>query len=307
MSATAPRPLEVWLPNLGRFEVAHPLRQWLRRADQLAPAAAGELAGLTDYFDGGTQPLPAAALTREWFAHDAADHLWLHADPAWVRPDLNGARLLACGSLQLDAADAQALADTLRPVFQEAGMALETTTPNRWHLRLAADTVLPAFAAPEQALGEDLLQHLPPGPDGRRWRVLLNDVQVLLHQHPLNRERAARGLAPVNSVWLWGGGALPLQVHSGLTGVLGDDPLLLALAARAGVDSQSRTPERVAAMRPGGLIDLHDTGVDEFTSRWWPAIETLARRHAVRVRFLSGERWRVRPWHRWRVWRRGQA
>ena len=307
MSAIAHQPLQLWLPALSRFDPDHPLRQWLRRGDPLPPGPAGDLAGLAGYFTSNTQPLPAAALTRDLLAGDAADHVWLSADPAWVQPDLNGARLLACGGLQLSAVDAQALAGILEPVFDEAGMTLETTTPNRWHLRLPAGTALPAFNAPEQALGEDLLQHLPQGAEGRRWRVLLNDVQVLLHQHPLNRERAVQGLAPVNSVWLWGGGALPSRVHSELAGVLGEDPLLLALAARAGIESQPRTPERVAASRAGWLVDLHDLTVDEFTARWWPTFETLARRQSLLLHFNSGERWRLRPWHRWRIWRGAKA
>ena len=40
-------------------------------------------------------------------------------------------------------------------------------------------------------------------------RMLLNEVQVLLHQHPLNAARQTRGLPPVNSVWFWGAGRLP--------------------------------------------------------------------------------------------------
>src|SRR6185312_8364748 len=79
--------------------------------------------------------------------------LWLPADPAWVRPDMNGVRLLACGQLQLSMDEAQAFAAMLRPVFDEAGMQLEISTPDRWHLRLPADMPLPDFDAPEQALG----------------------------------------------------------------------------------------------------------------------------------------------------------
>jgi hypothetical protein len=298
------RSLELWLPTLARFDAGHPLRQWLRRGDPQAPSPAGHLSDLDGHFDCNTQPLPAAALTRESLAGDAGDAVWLSADPAWVQPDLNGVRLLACGQMQLTSADARALADSLQPVFDEAGVTLETTTPERWHLRLPAGTALPVFDAPEQALGEDLLQHLPAGAEGRRWRVLLNDVQVLLHQHPLNRERAAKGLMPINSVWLWGGGALPSRVRSELAGVLGDDPLLRALAAQAGIGSESRTIERVASARAGWLVDLHDVAIEELTDRWWPVIDTLARRQSLTVRFLGGERWHLHPWHRWRFWRR---
>jgi len=233
VSAKSEQLLQLWLPALAHFEPDHPLREWLARADRLVDGSGGYLDGLGDYFQGIDSDVPAAAITRQFLAGDAADATWLSADPAWVQPDMNGVRLLACGQLQVEMDEAQALAAPLRPVFDEAGMQLEISTPDRWHLKLPANTALPSFAAPEQALGEDLSQHLPQGAEGRRWRVLLNEIQVLLHQHPLNAERRARGLAPVNSLWLWGGGSLPGRLKSPLRGVISDDLLLRALAGRA--------------------------------------------------------------------------
>lgn len=307
MSAPPPSAISLWLPALRNLEVGHPLRQMLVRADRLPAGGIGYFGGLGDFFQGSTADLPAAALTRDLLAGDAGDALWLSADPAWVQPDMNGVRLLACGRLQLSEDDAAALADAVRPVIHDAGMRLEVSTPDRWHLQLPDHTPLPAFAAPEQAMGEDLSQHLPQGPEGRRWRVLLNEIQVLLHQHPLNAERRARGLPPVNSLWLWGGGRLPDAVSSGLTGVISDDVLLGALAHRAGLTRQPRTPANISTARPGWLIDLQDLPAHELAASWWPALQSLLQRHAVLLHFASGERWLHRPAHRWRFWRRAAA
>src|SRR5690349_2294287 len=41
---------------------------------------------------------PVAAVTRQQDAGDAVIAAWLRADPAHVRPDINGARLLAYGA-----------------------------------------------------------------------------------------------------------------------------------------------------------------------------------------------------------------
>jgi hypothetical protein len=302
MSAPSSKLLELWLPALDRFDPAHPLHRLLAQADRLSDGPRGYLAGLSGYFPCDAESLPAAALTRELLAGDAADTTWLSADPAWVQPDMNGARLLACGQLQLSDEDAHALAQSLMPVFEEAGMRLQVSSPDRWHLRLATHDDLPEFAAPEQALGEDLYLHLPQGAEGRRWRVLLNEVQVLLHQHPLNAERRARGLPPVNSLWLWGAGRLPTQVRSTFGGVIGDDVLLIALAERAKALHQPRTPASVAAARNGWLIDLQDLPVAEIEHDWWPRLQALSQRQAVRWSFASGERWLRLPWHRWRFW-----
>lgn len=301
---TTSQPLQCWLRDLQRFDATHPLRALLRRGERLADGARGYLGGLAAYFQCGAE-LPAAALTRDYLAGDAGDACWLSADPAWVQPDMRGARLLACGQLPLSMDEAQALAEPLQPVFAEQGMTLHVSSAQHWHLRVPAQTFLPPFAAPEQALGEDLYEHLPQGPNARRWRMLFNEAQVLLHQHPLNAERRARGLPAINSLWFWGGGALPARVGTALRGVIGDDVLLLALARRANIPAHARDVATVTAAPAGCLLDLQDQPAEAIASAWWPSLHDISRRRPLLLAFASGERWLHRPWHRWRVWRRG--
>jgi hypothetical protein len=296
--------VQLWLPALAHFAATGPVRALLLRADQLPDGASGFLAGLREYFPDIDTSLPAGALTRQFVAHDAGDALWLAADPAWARPDINGIRLMACGHLQLDMAQAQALAAPLLPLFAEAGMQLQVSTPEHWHVRLPADTVLPEFSAPEQAMGEDLSQHMPQGPAGKRWRLLLNEVQVALHQNPLNAARHARRMVPVNTLWLWGGGRLPKPVRTELRGVISDDVLLSAVAQRAGLEPQSRTTANIGRASAGWLIDLQDVAAGDVEAQWWSILEPLATRQLLALNFASGERWLRRPWHRWRLWRR---
>ena len=296
--------VQLWLPALAHFAATGPVRALLLRADQLPDGASGFLAGLREYFPDIDTSLPAGALTRQFVAHDAGDALWLAADPAWARPDINGIRLMACGHLQLDMAQAQALAAPLLPLFAEAGMQLQVSTPEHWHVRLPADTVLPEFSAPEQAMGEDLSQHMPQGPAGKRWRLLLNEVQVALHQNPLNAARHARRMVPVNTLWLWGGGRLPKPVRTELRGVISDDVLLSAVAQRAGLEPRSRTSANIGRASAGWLIDLQDVAAGDVEAQWWSILEPLATRQPLALNFASGERWLRRPWHRWRLWRR---
>ena len=49
------------------------------------------------HFDMLPRGWPVAAVTRQRDAGDAAQAAWLRADPAYIRPDINGARLLAHG------------------------------------------------------------------------------------------------------------------------------------------------------------------------------------------------------------------
>ena len=84
---------------------------------------------------------------------------------------------------------------SLRPLFGDSGMPIDAPRPARWYLRLMREAKLPSMASPEEALGADLFDHLPEGQEGRRWRALLSEAQVALHQHPLNAQRAGGGQA----------------------------------------------------------------------------------------------------------------
>jgi hypothetical protein len=58
---------------------------------------------------------------------------------------------------------------------------------------------------------------------------------MLLHEHPLNDAREARGEPVINSVWFWGGGTRP-RVHGRHFGAIwSDDALAAALGAAADV------------------------------------------------------------------------
>src|SRR5436190_23093587 len=68
----------------------------LGRADRTA-SDAGERAQVLRHFELLPRGWPVAAVTRAFDANDALQGAWLRADPAYVQPDLSGARLLACG------------------------------------------------------------------------------------------------------------------------------------------------------------------------------------------------------------------
>lgn len=291
------------LPERRRFSgqpVSLPVAKVLARADRLEDAPAGERTQLLRYFDLLPHGWPMAAITREADAGDASSNAWLRADPVYVRPDMNGARLMAWGNLGLSAAEAETFLKPLRPLFGDVGFPISATAPERWYLLLPREARLPAFTAPTDGLGEDLLAHLPEGPEGRRWRVLLNEAQVTLHNHPRNAERVAAGLVPVNSLWFWGGGVLPDSVKCKAACVISADAELLALAKRAGVS--------LTRLETGStLIDLR-------RERDWAALEraqlesvlmTLKRRYgSLLLDFADGASLRIEAAQRWRLWRR---
>jgi hypothetical protein len=181
--------------------------------------------------------------------------------------------------------------------------------PQRWYLMLPRDNRLPAFADPHEALGAPMDAHLPQGEPGRRWRHLLNEAQVILHNHPINQQRMRDGKLRVNSLWFWGGGGLPDEVRCGFGTVRSDDVLLRALARRAGLDcveSGAGDLARLADAAGDGplLVDLRDVRDAGVLERDWLAPALDARADMLQLDFGDGTvlTWR-RP-HRWRFWRR---
>ena len=287
------------LPERRRFPATPPgLAKLLGRGDRLADAQAGERAQLLRHF----QPMPAgwpmAAITRQHDAGDAAARAWLRADPAFAQVESTGARLHAIGNLALTREEADEFLATLRPVFGESGMVLDAPVPGRWYLSLEPGAPLPEFADPAAALGGDLFQLLPAGPEGRRWRALFNEAQVLLHQHPRNAARVAAGRAPVNALWFWGAGRLPHAVQSGAGAVLSGDVELAALAALAGV-GQTQEP------RAGTLVDLRQ--LRDPARLEAVLVDALHEGLEARLDFADGARWSLRAAQRWRFWRRPQT
>ncbi len=314
MTATAPaapRVLTLLLPPRERLRrgdvLPDRLGRVLGRGDVLEAGKPGREAQLLRHFDVLPRRVPIAPLTRQLDAGDGAYGAWLRADPAHVRADLGRARMLACGELGLDAAEAEALVAALRPLFGDEGFPISAPTPSRWYLMIPTETRLPEFALPEDVLGDDLHAHMPEGDPGRRWRRLLNEAQVVLHNHPVNARRAAAGKLPVNSLWFFGGGAMPDHVRCGLRGLASEDPLVAGLAARVQPPTALTSPA-AAALSEVELVDLPDLrDVAELESPWLAAaFEALAagRFEALDLDFADGRRQRWLPAHRWRFWRR---
>ncbi len=292
------------LPARSRFpatSLPDDVARALGRADRDS-VHAGEWAQLRRHFTLLPDAWPVAALTRQLDVGDAADACWLRADPAYVVPDMQGARLMGYGdTLQLDAADIEQLLPALKPLFGDYGFILDAPVPSRWYLRVPSGSPLPVFATPDEVLGDDLFGHLPEGEGGRRWRALLTESQVLLHQHPWNRLRIAQGKPAINSLWFWGAGSLPAAVTSPHVQVRSREALLQALAKAAGANADERQQvDALVDLRQ--LRSLQQLGNDAIQ----PLLAALARGElrTLVLDFQDGARFTIRKSQRWRFWKK---
>ena len=89
------------------------------------------------------------------------------------------------------------------------------------------------------ASGLNLRDLMPAGRDGARVRSLVNEIQMLLHEHPVNAARLARRQPVINSVWLWGIGSLEKVFPARLPPLYTDDAWLAGLWRLHGAAARS--------------------------------------------------------------------
>lgn len=77
---------------------------------------------------------------------------------------------------------------------------------------------------PHDISGKQVLAYLPKGEGADELISLMNSSQMVLHNHPINKQREARDELPATSIWLWGHGKSPVlqpyQEKFGLSGAV---------------------------------------------------------------------------------------
>ena len=206
----------------------------LARGRASAAQAQSYAAWLGEAFD--VEPLPAGALTA------GAEGFWLRADPVHLR--LLGDSMVLVPVTGLRQAEADQLVATLNRQFS-GRHEFRAPHPDAWAMR--GEPAALETRSPQELAGMDIDPHLPGAP----WTALLNEIQMALHEHPVNETRELA----VNSVWLWGAGALPRAAAAPWRSVSAAEPLALGLARAAGI--APRAPARTAET---WLADLPEDG-----------------------------------------------
>ena len=166
---------------------------------------------------------PSAAVTRTGDAAQPARDFWLHLQPMHFIAGLD--RLTAVmlhGASSVARAEIAELEPTIGAHLRTAGMQLVTTSRGDWLVH--SERVLDLQTAPpEAAVASPLEQAMPQGRDGPALRRLMTELQMLLHEHPVNVERQRRGIPEINAVWLHGSGEIRELPRYALPQAFGDD------------------------------------------------------------------------------------
>lgn len=171
---------------------------------------------------GADGALPWAARMARADGVDVGDRAWGLVSPVHWHLGTEQVSLVDPAGLMLDEAGSRELMQAVSELFTGDGYAQTWGAAHRWYLSHESLASLPT-ASLDRVVGRNVDRWLGSDPAARRLRRLQAEVQMLLHAHPLNAAREARGLLPVNSFWLSGCGVA--QAEQPTPGLVVDERL----------------------------------------------------------------------------------
>lgn len=185
-----------------------------------------------------TPDFPMAAIFALGEGWDVQSNVWFYADPVHFVLQRDTFSLHDEAPLYLSTEDAESLLNILNQHFSEDGLHFLQGQSGRWLLKISknADIFWPVETHPLQSvIGQDVQAAMPKGAASLQWRKILNEIQMLLHEHPINQAREKTGKYAVSSIWISCGGVLPPAsvCHVREDIFLADDPFYAAVACLA--------------------------------------------------------------------------
>lgn len=239
---------------------------------------------------------PSAAVIRAGLSGRRADGFWLRAQPIHFAAGLDRLTTVPLrGQARMSVAERESLTPTLVDHLQSTGFEVHEGADGEWLLRseapLHAQTVTPEFAAANPA--EDIL---PRGRDAGGLRRLMTELQMLLHEHPVNTQRQRRGLPALNAIWVHGEGMLSDVTAMTLPAAYGDDVYLRGIYRLHDQSIQS-PPSNAAALLPeiSGptvvVIDVSDA--DTLEAKWLAPLSRALQSGTIAKLTVMFESWQV--------------
>lgn len=300
-----------WLHGLGSATLLQLLAkgQVQQHAMPLEALIADEF-GLTASPD---YPLAAIAAHADGVSVDG--RYCLRADPVHLVLQRDCFSLHESFPLPLSQVEAQALVASLNQHFSRDGLHFMLGASGACYLLLNGTPQIQT-TLPSVALDKNSHDFLPQGNDAPYWLALLNEVQMLLHEHPINLAREADGLMALNSVWFSAGGTLPtkpsLLAHQ--ASLMANSKLYEGMAKLAALPF-APLPDNLAHVlqQPASTMHLHLPCTEALDALWltplWQALKqakinqlTLNLGFYERLIQLS-----IRPRDVYKFWRRPRA
>jgi hypothetical protein len=259
--------------------------------------------------DFGVESQAYAALSWLGAGDDPGTSCWMYANPVHFALQRDYFSLAYPAPLVLSEMESTALLADINRHFEQEGLQFCRSGSGNWFLRTAHAPEI-STSLLREAAGHDVRLYQPQGPEAGYWKRLQNELQMLLHDHPVNQAREARGELAVNSLWVSGQGRLPkangVQFY---TDVYGSHTLALGLARLTGAQTHAIDALDTidAAHGDRALVVMH-SGEADFAKKVLATHEALRAGNLSRLRvtlvmrgkLVVAELGRLDLWKRWR-------
>jgi hypothetical protein len=247
------------LPPLGAIGDAG-VRRWLARGAVTQSAPGFDICERALLNVGAPLPHTGLAALRRWGQTGERSEGWIcAADPVHFEARMRDLVTRSFVDAAPVAEEIQAIAADLQAALGDDRLRFEALD-DLIYLH-SANPIATASVPPAAADGAVPDVFLPAGAEAASGELLQAEVQMLLHEHPLNRERARAGIPAISTLWFWGGGSAPAPVCRKLPLLLGGDPLLRGIwQMHSGTIGEwcGAFDERAAAKAGGCLLDLRN-------------------------------------------------
>lgn len=269
---------------------------------------------------------PPASIAAAGLANPPADRaVWL-ATPLHLIAGLTSVHVDRRSVLRLPRAELEALATSFGAAFRGSGFELHPLEGGELLLSGPPVPAPTATTEPARMLLTPVAEALPAGEGAPALRRLGAEIEMWLHHHPVNDERARRGAPPVAALWVWGGGssaaaAPPVRPQLG-DDAFGADAYVRGLWRLAGGETRPMPVDWAAligesrAQRALGVVEVAELlhanvhwsladAVAEIDRRLIaPSLAALRGGRLDRLVLLANDRsLTLRAAHRWRLWR----
>ncbi len=300
------------MPDIDALKDAS-IKRWLLRADAERLPLPFEPLDAVARLIGRTVPQSGRAALRFFGQTGDQPAVWMAAaDPVYLEPRLDHLFLHAIAPGDLRPRDLRALFDHLQSTLAVDGGIAFARVGRYTYLR--ADRGFPTASMSAEALNQRVPnEYMPAGSGADGFRRHLSEIEMALHEHPVNLAREDTGRFPVNSLWLWGGGE-PAALEGApaqLPMLFANDPLFIGYWRR----NESRIaawPGDVAgcvAGARGSFAVVPTAGDRDFETVEAVLSDLRAALFArdldeVRLAFANGTLLRIKRWQRLRFWQR---
>lgn len=168
------------------------------------------------------QPSPLGRLYAEHLAVDFAlpEHC-VYASPVWQQMGMHSMNLLDGAAVGINEEEAEALCSGLNE-FYRGQARFRALRPDLWRMLLPASVdwqAPPVFDVLGQIDGSVRAE----GTGAAQWLQMQTEIQMWLHDHPMNRHRRNHQQPPINGIWLWNAPVYPSAAAESAPALMGCD------------------------------------------------------------------------------------